>query len=110
MIINIKMKNGADLIGHAEHIENVKHVQEIQNPLRIVVTENGLSLTMYAAFAKDGIITIPRSDFVYVAEASEVAVEKYEQVLSNIDGDYDEEDEEHNENGMYSTTSTKYVH
>lgn len=109
MIINIKLKNGCDLIGQAESIETIKHTQQISNPLKIEISpEYGLAMTLYAAFAKDATVTIPRSEFVYVAEASDVAVEKYTSVMSGKDTD--EEDDEHNDNGMYSMSpSTKYI-
>jgi len=92
MIVNIKLKDGSDLIGEfLEDVQGEEGSKCLLNPIKVGFDHNhSMTIVMYGVFAKDGKVTIPKSEYVYAAEASDTAIEKYASVLEQMVGDDDD--------------------
>lgn len=90
MIISIKLKSGADLIGEGTEISEKD--QFITDPIFIEShMEFGTSMRVYASYVKVKTVSIPRSEIMFVGEASDLATSRYHEVLSSISDDNEEE-------------------
>jgi hypothetical protein len=85
-IVNVKLKNGADLVGILTKHEDKFVVME--NPVEIHADPNhGFFAKSWLLFSEESLVTLDRSDIFYVQVANEKAIGYYEDFLDKVSSD-----------------------
>lgn len=92
--VNIKLKNGDDLI--AIFVNQEDGVLTIENPIQIEVhPEYGFFAKSWLLLARSNFVTLDDSDIIFYDEASDKAISYYEDFVSKLNM-HDEKDREEN--------------
>lgn len=78
-LMHIKLKNGEDLIGHVEHMDNI---YRITSPISIHLDpRDGFFARSWLIFSKDNSILLSKDDIFFCNLASDKAINYYEQFM-----------------------------
>lgn len=92
-IVNIKLKNGKDIIGFLREVQD-KYVL-VENPLDVAIGPeyNGFFAKSYLMFAEGTIVRFNKSDLLLLAKANKKAVQYYEDFYTRVDELEEQENE-----------------
>ena len=85
-IVNVKLKNGSDLVGVLSKQEDKFVIME--NPVEIHADpQYGFYAKSWLLLSEESLVTLDRSDIFYVQTANDKAISYYEEFLDKVSSD-----------------------
>jgi len=76
-LVHVKLNNGEDILAHGKILEDGKKVK-LRDPIVLHFDpETGVYARHWMIFSKENSVTLPSNQFIFIANASEGAIEYY---------------------------------